>query len=280
LTNAANRSILVRVESLVGVFRCFLPVRYWDDMRRGAYMSILLTAAAGVRIGYAGFFERAARAGQDAAALALKVGAPGNGSGIGGVSQTDAVAAALMSNALTPLAFFLFTPLGWLADYLFISAVFRGISLAADHPWGDPLLTVIDNVVRGKHAVTQARKQAEARELAEGPEVPDQILECRKFAGKEADYVVVSSRVKQGWTRLTTVRTNGVRLRIGDPLERNLEGFLRTCYPLKVIRDVQVDRRIVDYDWPKDAPPLPDLSDDSEEAAERNESGQTGEAGE
>jgi hypothetical protein len=71
-----------------------------------------------------------------------------------------------------------------------------------------------------------------------------------------------------------------VRLRIGDPLERNLEGFLRTCYPLKVIRDVQVDRRIVDYDWPKDAPPLPDLSDDSEEAAERNESGQTGEAGE
>jgi hypothetical protein len=266
LTVRDNRRILDRVESLVGVFRCFLPVRYWDDMRRGAYMSILITAILGVRIGYSGFFERASRAGQEAAALALKVGAPGGANGIAGVSQTDAVAAALMGNALTPLAFFLFTPLGWLADYLFLSAVFRGISLAADHPWGDPLLTVIDNLARGKHEKVRARKDAEARERAEGPEAPDQILECRKFAGKDADYVVVSSRRKEGWTLLTTVKVGDVRLRLGEPLERNLEGFLRTCYPLKVIRDVQVDRRIVYYEWPKDAPALPDLAAEEAEA--------------
>ena len=253
------------METLVGVFRCFLPARYWQEMRRGAYLSILLTAALGVRIGYAGFFERASRAGQEAAALALKVGAPGGMGGIQGVSQTDAVAAALMGTALGPLAFFLFTPVGWLADYLFISAVFRGVSLAADHPWGDPLLTVIDNVVRGKRAERVATQQAAERELAEGPEVPDQILECRKFAGKEADYVVVASRRKEGWTALTTVIADSVRLRVGDPLERNANGLLRTCYPLKVIRDLQVDRRIVHYDWPRDAPPLPDLSAGSEE---------------
>jgi len=251
------------MESLVGVFRCFLPVRYWQEMRRGAYLSIILTAALGVRIGYAGFFERASQAGQEGAALALKVGAPGGG--VKGMDQTEAVAAALMGNALTPLAFFLFTPLGWLADYLVISAVFRGFTLAVDNPWGDPLLTLVDNAVRGRRADTLAKEQAAARELAEGPEVPDQILECRKFAGKEADFVVVASRRKEGWTPLTTVIADSVRLRVGDPLERNVNGLLRTCYPLKVIRDLQVDRRIVPYDWPKDAPPLPDPAAGSEE---------------
>ena len=251
------------METLVGVFRCFLPVRYWQEMRRGAYLSILLTAALGVRIGYAGFFEQASKAGQEGAALALKVGAPGGA--VKGIDQTEAVAAALMANALTPLAFFLFTPLGWLADYLVISAVFRGFTLAVDNPWGDPLLTLVDNAVRGKRADTLAKRQAAERELAEGPEVPDAILECRKFAGKEADFVVVASRRKEGWTPLTTVIADSVRLRVGDPLERNVDGLLRTCYPLKVIRDLQVDRRIVRYEWPKEAPPLPDLSAESEE---------------
>jgi nucleotide-binding universal stress UspA family protein len=253
------------VETLVGVFRTLLPARYWHDLRNGSYLSILLTAALGVRIGYAGFFERASKAAEEGAALALKLGAPGYAGGVGGASQTDAVAAALMGNALTPLAFFLFTPMGWLADYLVLSAVFRGVTLAVDNPWGDPLLTAIDHVVRGKRDEARAKKLAAERELLEGPEVPDQILECRKFAGKEADFVVISCRRKEGWTLATTVIAESLRLRIGDPLEKTLEGRLRTCYPLKVIRDIQVDRRIVHYAWPKDAPPLPGLSTDSEE---------------
>ena len=253
------------METLVGIFRCFLPVRYWLEMRRGAYLSILITAGLGVRIGYAGFFELAKKGGQEGAALALKLGAPSGAGGVGGLSQTEAVAAALFGNALTPLAFFFFTPAGWLADYLVISAVFRGITLAVDNPWGDPILTLIDKVVRGRREDARAKRQASERELAEGPEVPDEILECRKFAGKEADFVVVASRPKEGWTLLTTVIAGGVRLRVGDPLERKVNGLLRTCYPLKVIRDLQVDRRIVHYEWPKAAPPLPDLSEESDE---------------
>jgi hypothetical protein len=175
------------------------------------------------------------------------------------MSQTEAVAAALQGSALVPFAFFLFTPLGWLADYLVLSAVFRGITLAVDNPWGDPLLTALDNLVRGKRADAQARKAAEEREKAEGPAVPDQVLECRKFAGKDADFVVVASRCKDGWTFATTVIADSVRFRLGEPKEMTLEGRLRTCYPIKVIRDIQVDRRIVHYEWPKDAPPLPDL---------------------
>jgi hypothetical protein len=49
-----------------------------------------------------------------------------------------------------------------------------------------------------------------------------------------------------------------VRLRLGEPLEKTLVGRLRTCYPLRIIRDIQVDRRIVHYAWPKEAPALPD----------------------
>lgn len=250
------------METLVGVFRCFLPARYWHDMRRGAVLSILLTAALGVRIGYAGFFEHAREVGEAGAKLALKVGSPGGG--VAGMSQEEAVGAALMGGALAPISFFFFTPLGWLADYLFLSAIFRGITLAVDNPWGDPILTGIDRLVRDKSADQKARQEAEARELAEGPVVQDEILECRKFAGKEADFVVVSSRRKEGWTQHTTVFAGAVRLRLGEPREMTLEGKLRTCYPLKVIRDIQVDRRIVNYEWPEGAPPLPDLDPESE----------------
>jgi len=240
-----------------------LPVRYWQEMRRGALLSVIVTAGVGIWVGLAGFFEQASKAGEEAARLALLVGAPGGS--VAGMDQTAQVTAALQSTVLVPFAFFLFTPLGWLADYLVFSAVFRGITLAVDSPRGDPILTLIDEVVRDRHAVSQAKQQAEAREKAEGPAVEDEILECRKFAGKEADYVVISSRRKDGWTLATTVIADSVRLRIGDPLERNIEGRLRTCYPLKVIRDIQVDRRIVHYEWPKDGPPLPDLDAESEE---------------
>jgi len=238
------------VETLVGVFRCFLPARYWDESRRGAILSALLTALAGVLVGMQGLFEYMDLVNAASAKVAIA----------GGASRTGMAG----MGALSPIAFFFFTPLGWLADYLLITAVVRGISLAVDQPLGDPILTLVDYAVRDKAADQQARKAAEARESAEGPVAPDEILECRKFAGKEADFVVVSSRRKDGWTQHTTVFAGAVRLRLGEPREMTLEGKLRTCYPLKVIRDIQVDRRIVQYEWPEGAPPLPDLDPDAE----------------
>jgi len=224
------------MDTLTGVVRCLLPARFWQDTRSGVFLSIFLTAALGVRIGYAGFFEHARQAGEAAAALALKVGGPGGG--VRGMDQRTAVAAALQGSALVPFAFFLFTPLGWLADYLVLSAVFRGITLAVDNPWGDPILTLLDGALQRRRADFQSRREAEARERAEGPAVPDEIHACRKFDGKDADFLVVSSRQKEGWTRATTVIANSVRLRVGDPKDTTLEGRLRTCYPLSVIRDI------------------------------------------
>lgn len=249
------------MDTLIGIFRCFLPHRFWKDTRRGAYLSIFLTAALAVRLGYAGFMDQAEKAGAEAAALALKVGAPGIRLPAG-MSQTDAIRAAFQGSIFVPFIFFLLTPTGWLVDYLFVSAIFRGVTLAVDNPWGDPILTIIDGYIQGRRAENRAEFAAAELLAAQGALVPDQVLACRKFAGKDADFVVVSSRRKEGWTLSTTVIASSIRLRLGEPLERPIDGFLRTCYPLSVIRDVQVDRRIVHYDWPPDAPPLPASDDD------------------
>lgn len=245
---------MLELETLTGVFRCLLPRRYWSEMGRGAYLSCFLTIALGVRVGYAGFFAYASRVGEEGAALALKAGA---GGGVRGMDATAQVAAALMGSAMAPLAYFLFTPMGWVADYLFLSGLFRALTLAAGNPWGDPVLTLIDRFVHTKIEEDKAREAAAAREAAEGPEVPDTIVAGTQFAGKPADFVIVASRRKEGWTLATTVVTGDVRLRLGEPVDRRIKGWLRTCYPLSVIRDVQVDRRVVAYDWPADAPPLP-----------------------
>ncbi len=260
--NAPRRILPGTVETLIGVFRCALPVRYWQEMRRGALLSVFATAGVGVWVGLSGFFEQARKAGEEAARLALAVGAPGGSAP--GTDQTAQVAAALQSTALVPFAFFLFTPQGWLADYLVLSAVYRGITLAVDHPRGDPVLTAIDRLVRGWRTSRQARRDAEAREEAEGPAVPDEILASREFAGKETEFVVISSRRKEGWTAATTVIAGSVRLRLGEPAEKIIKGRLRTCYPLSIIRDIQVDRRIVHYEWPRGAPALPDRISESE----------------
>jgi len=248
------------METLVGTFRSFLPARYWQDLRHGAIISIFLTLASGAYIGLKGLVAYATQAADQAVKLALQVSA---GGAVGGGDQNAQLVAAMQSPILAALAFFLFTPTGWLADYLVISAVFRGITLAVDNPWGDPILEGVDHLVRDKSAELKAKKEAEARELAEGAEVPDKVLECRKFAGKDADYVVVASRRKAGWTVAATVIADSVRLRVGEVREIAIEGKLRTCYPLKIIRDLQVDRRIVHYQWPKDMPPIPGLDTDS-----------------
>ena len=104
------------METLVGVFRCILPRRYWQEMRRGAVLSILLTIGVGAAIGLSGLVAYVGRASEQAAKAAIQVG---TGGGVGGLDQTAQMTAALQgSPIISALAFFLFTPTGWLADYL------------------------------------------------------------------------------------------------------------------------------------------------------------------
>ncbi|MEO8361823.1 MAG: hypothetical protein ABI672_17440 [Vicinamibacteria bacterium] len=244
------------METLVGVFRCNLPVRYWRDSHRGALFAILITAAIGARLGYAGFFQHASTSGEQAARLALRVAQPDQR--IEGVDQKTAVRTALQSNVLAPFEFFLFTRMGWLSLYLFVSATYRAFALATDHPRGDPILTGIDNVIhdfvdRGSSLVNEV-----ARLDTSGIWTSDVVHACRRFNGNDADFVVVSILPKKDWLRGTTLLARRTRLRVGQAHGVMVEGQPRTCYPLTVTHDAQVDRRVVPYKWPRDAPPLPE----------------------
>ncbi|MBK5255389.1 MAG: hypothetical protein JJE39_05100 [Vicinamibacteria bacterium] len=219
-------------------------------------LSTLVTAGLGVRIGYAGFFEQARISAEEGARLAIRLAQPG--AAIEGIDPTMAVTAALQVNALAPLTFFLFTPVGWIATYLFTSGIYRAITLAVDHPKGDPILTFIDTIIHGTVGRGASLLEGLAATRLGGLLSGDQIQACRAFAGREADFVVIAGSPKRDWTAGTTVVARSIRLRVGQSRDVVVDGWRRTCYPLTVIRDVQVDRRIVTYRWPESAPPLPE----------------------
>lgn len=97
----------------------------------------------------------------------------------------------------------------------------------------------------------QAQAAATLREEAEGPAVADRVITGDRVWKPQYEFVIVASRRKEGW-----------RLRLGEPWEAKVEGRLQTFYPLNLVRDIQVDRRIQHYDWPANAPPLPDIDDE------------------
>src|SRR6187402_462357 len=72
LTGRRRGGILRRMEFLIGIFRCFLPARYWHEMRSGAIVSIFLTFAAGAYVGLRGLLDYAGRASEQAAKIMLQ----------------------------------------------------------------------------------------------------------------------------------------------------------------------------------------------------------------
>jgi hypothetical protein len=132
--------------------------------------------------------------------------------------------------------------------------------------YGDPSLTLIDCLARKGTVLFLARWASYRREMAEGPAVPDRIVEGRRFDGKGADFVLIASRRKEGWEAGCGVHVGPHRRRLAEPFEVHIEGRLRTCYPLYLVRDGQIDRRILFYRWPDNAPLLPDFSENQREA--------------
>jgi len=232
-----------------------LPVRYWKPMHHGAFLSFFLTAALGVRIGYEGFFKHASMTADRAAKMALAFAQPDVE--LQGIEQGTAVRTALQSNVLAPFEFFLFTPLGWISVYLFVTGTLRGVAYATDHPRGDPILTFIDHAIH--HTVDRGASTLSSIDLSFVSALisSDTVEACRKFAGEEADFVVVSAQAKPDWIAGATVIADSVPLRVGCPREVVVDGVTRTCYPLTLMRTGQVDRKIIHYRWPRDAPPLP-----------------------
>jgi hypothetical protein len=232
----------------------FLPSRYWAAFEHrlpvtsSAALSGVVTFMVGGVLGIAGFLRYAAAQASALNTVTLKVAERQLSQPPGGseISSTTPV----FVNAIAPIAFLFFTPLGVGCLYLAVSGAVRAISNLVDDPLGDPILTAGDIALRAAASTTRSRRDRRRRFEAEGPEIPDRAVSGKAAGIPDADLVIVSSRRKDGWTAGVIVITADKWYRLGEPIERTVEGRLRTLYPLKEHRDLEVARRTVRYELP------------------------------
>ena len=130
------------MDRILALFVTFLPRRYW----RGAHgVGILISGL--LQLGIAGGalvsnYSRFASSVSDTVAE-VTIDAAEQDPGTGGKIQAGH---AMALGALTPIGFVMTSKSGRLLLYLVISALVRLLGYATDHPWGDPLLTFVDDI--------------------------------------------------------------------------------------------------------------------------------------
>lgn len=239
---AAARLAIAMAASLV-------PYRHWHRLpsnlpvEAGAFASGIATTMAGAAIGVPGFLAHAQAATSLAIDSQLHKAFTDPAAGYSqGLSQGFA--------GLSIFTFLLLTPLGWLTTYLVVTGTIRGVAAYLDDFVGDPMLTGVDLVVSRVFSQRAARKAIEAREAAEGPEIADRVVTPDAAGIPGCDFVIVASRRKDGWERGVAVLTDEGCYRLGDPIERTINGRLRTLYPFTEHRDFEAIRRSVRYVLP------------------------------
>jgi hypothetical protein len=248
------KGVIRAVEScarwLLALSATLAPRHYWLaweerlPIGQAVLVSALLTTALGLFIGYEGFLSYALRAN---AAAREALGA----SGSEGVTEQY-----LMGfGTISLIAFVFFTPTGWLAVYLCLSGAARIVGVAANSPFGDPLLTLLDWGVRSRRHEVRDRRARLSREEAEGPEVPDVIVNPEALRMHGCDLVVVASRRKAGWEQGAFILDGERTYRIGVPAERHYPAGLRTLYPLTRVDSLEALRRWVRYEVPPPGSP-------------------------
>ena len=167
------------VRYLIAVPAAMLPRRLWSrwdgwlPMGRGTLLCSLLTFFAAFAIGLPSFLRYATRAGSDVSEAMLKTGVAVNT----GKAPAGAMPGSYAVSMLALPAFVLFTPLGWLSTYLFLTGVYRSIACATGDAQGDPFIGLVHH---GWTTAVQRRRQrtaAELRAAQEGPQVPDALTQ-------------------------------------------------------------------------------------------------------
>ncbi len=243
------------VRGLAAVLVGFLPRRYWEGIfyrlpiSRLALSSALLTLLTGGFIGADGFLDYSTHVGRAANQTMLEIAA-GQNAGQLPAGEPITTAAPVAVSMLSLFAFVFFTPLGLFSTYVTVSGVVRAVSSFVDEPFGDPVLTGADTLVRwsGRRVAEGSRRRA--RERDEGPEVSDRLY-AGEWAGlPDVDYVVVASRRKHGWEAGAFIITTDKWYTLGRPFDLRLPEGLRTAYPLTEQKVNEVLRRGVRYELP------------------------------
>jgi hypothetical protein len=232
---------------LAGMAASLLPTRHWYrvpsnlPVETGALLSGIATTMAGAAFGIPGFLAHAHA--QTSVGLDMALAR---------MWKTDVYRGDLVMghSGLSVFTFLLLTPQGWLTIYLLGTGTYRGIAAYVDDPFGEPILTGIDSLVARGWTRRTTRKRIETREVLEGPPVVDRVVSPMAAGIPDCDFAIVSSRRKPGWERGVVVFTQDGCYRLGAPVERTINGRLRTVYPLKEHRDLEAIRRSVRYDLP------------------------------
>lgn len=235
-----------------GILAALLPVRYWSALdtympvTSSAVLSSILTFLAGTAIGIPGFIGHATAMASASNEVMLKAATGPQGGGV-----TTAMPVGM--TGLSLFTFLLMTPGGWATLYLCGTGFLRALSAVCHDPRGDVILSLIDSAAAGTRRNVKVRR-ADSRRLAlEGPEVPDRIVRGSQIGLPDAELVIISSRRKPGWDAGTVAITGQTAYRVGPIVERQINGRLRTLYPLREHNDLEVFRRIVRYELPQEA---------------------------
>jgi len=238
---------------IAAIAAALLPRYYWSRLDTfvpvsraapvSAIATILLAAAIAIPA-YLRYVEEGA-----GTAVDLMLQATGWRRASGAIPSEDVAVGSWTASYLSSLNF-LFTPVGLLSMYLAASGYFRAVSAYVDDARGDPILTVIDRIVRRARGNASANRTLRERERLEGPEVPDHLVTGRAAGFPDADFVVVASRRKAEWRPGAFVITSDKWYRLGTPVERQMPGGLRTLYPLTELTDHEVLRRGIPYELP------------------------------
>jgi hypothetical protein len=229
------------VRTVCGIGLSLFPRRHWPrwalPAEALALVSALLTTAAGILVGLDGFLSYAGRV----AAVANRVPASAD------VPFDPAMAVSMLSI----VGFAFATPLGLACSYLTLSGVVRAVATVADAPMGDPLATIVDGFVHARLVRRAGERTVAARNAREGPAAPDVLLPGAEAGIPAAEWVVVASRLKEGWDVGVFVVTTDRWYRLGPRQDRETPEGLRAFYPLEAVASTEVLRRSVYYDHPR-----------------------------
>jgi hypothetical protein len=237
----------------LGAAVSLLPSRRWDwferlPVRAMVGVSAFATAALGGFVWVRGVYAYVHRAADMSAAATLDLAARQ----LSGAAPPGPLlmSGPQMYTIAALVGFTFFTPAGLLAVYLVLSAVLRGVAVAADDPMGDPALTSLDALGGSLLARARSTRARRARERAEGPDVGD-----RRYSGADAglpgvDFVIVASRRKPDWSAATIVIAGDEWYRVAAPFDTRSSFGVRTAYPLTRIGKTEVLRKAVRYDLP------------------------------
>ena len=218
------------VDLVIALPFALLPRRRWDDVnlpvQNVVLASSLLTCLGGAAFGITGFFAHMAFI----------------------LAQREWTAPPMMIYVF--IGYLIGTWRGVLSLYFTFTGMLRAIGWLVDEPFGDPILTGLDNLISRGRVSQRQRSARVAREKLEGKDEPD-----RRYPGEwaglpDVDFVIVAARRKPGWTKGTWVITDAGWFVLGEPFDRPTPNGLRCIYPLTVQNTLEAVRKSVQYQLP------------------------------